>query len=257
MTIGIYKITNLTNGHSYIGQSRNIEKRWINHKSAALNCADSCYNYPLQRAFRKYGFNNFTFEIIEQCEINMLNEREKYWIKYYAPVYNQTIGGDYNIVPQKLTMAQVLEIQKILIEDSQGNVSHTELAKAYGVHRDTIRDINVGRTWRNDNYSYPLHYSKFDANNPIKIKEYFCIECGEKISKDADRCVKCASKMRRQVNRPSREELKDLIYTQSFLSIGRMYGVSDNTIRKWCKAEGLPSKSSDIKKISKTEWQNI
>lgn len=48
MTVGIYKITNNINNKCYIGQSRNIEKRWRDHKYSNLD-------YPLYRAFRKYG----------------------------------------------------------------------------------------------------------------------------------------------------------------------------------------------------------
>ena len=101
--IGIYKITNKTNNHSYIGQSVQIETRWSNHKIAAFNPNDKAYEYPLYRAFRKYGMEQFQFEIIEECSIDMLNKREQYWIEYYKPEYNQTIGENYNIIPQKLT----------------------------------------------------------------------------------------------------------------------------------------------------------
>ena len=52
--VGIYKITNNLNGHCYIGQSRNINKRWSDHKVASGNKNDKAYNYPLYRAFRKY-----------------------------------------------------------------------------------------------------------------------------------------------------------------------------------------------------------
>lgn len=93
--IGIYKITNKINGHFYIGQSIQIEKRWSNHKIAAFNKLDKGYEYPLYRAIRKYGLENFDFEIIEECSKEQLNERENYWIKYYQPTYNQTEGGDY------------------------------------------------------------------------------------------------------------------------------------------------------------------
>ncbi len=77
----------------------------------------------------------------------MLNEKENYYIKKYKPEYNQTEGGDYQVIPQKLTYEQVKEIQQILINDKDGLVSHKELGKKYGVSgKDTIRDINVGRT---------------------------------------------------------------------------------------------------------------
>jgi hypothetical protein len=51
----------------------------------------------LSRAIRKYGIDNFSFNIIEECKQNQLNERERYWIAYYNTFYdgyNQTLGGD-------------------------------------------------------------------------------------------------------------------------------------------------------------------
>lgn len=61
----------------------------------------------------------------------------------------------------------------------------------------------------------------------------------------------------RRAIRPDRNELKELIRTKSFLEIGRLYGVSDNAIRKWCKAENLPHKKTDIKNYSDEEWNLI
>lgn len=94
---GIYKITNKINGNSYIGLSVNIEQRWQQHKNRYKNINDKEYNKTLYRAFRKYGIENFTFEIIEQCQEHELKEKEIYWIAYYntyAKGYNETIGGD-------------------------------------------------------------------------------------------------------------------------------------------------------------------
>jgi hypothetical protein len=48
-----------------------------------------------------------------------------------------------------------------------------------------------------------------------------------------------------------------LIRTSSFLQIGRIYNVSDNAIRKWCKAANLPSKATEIKQYSDEEWEKI
>ena len=90
-TCGIYKITNLINNKVYIGQSKQIEIRWQQHKT-------SNKNYALYSAFKKYGIDNFKFEIIEECFENLLNEREKYWINFYHSLapngYNMTLGGD-------------------------------------------------------------------------------------------------------------------------------------------------------------------
>lgn len=85
--IGIYKITNKINGKCYIGQSINIEQRLKNHKSSKVD-------KPLYRAFKKYGIENFTFEILEQCKREELNEKE---IKYIE-IYNSTTDGNgYNL----------------------------------------------------------------------------------------------------------------------------------------------------------------
>ena len=61
--IGIYKITNKINGHSYIGQSIHIEERFREHKSKYNWNREK--NKPLYQAFQKYGLDNFSFEIIE------------------------------------------------------------------------------------------------------------------------------------------------------------------------------------------------
>lgn len=93
--IGIYKITNNINGNAYIGLSINIEKRWEHHKKSYLYKNE--YEKSLYQAFRKYGLENFSFEVIEECAMDELKNREKYWIKYYntyARGYNMTPGGD-------------------------------------------------------------------------------------------------------------------------------------------------------------------
>lgn len=258
--IGIYKITNKVNNHCYIGQSRNIAKRWIDHCSAANSPIHEAYEYPLYRAIRKYGIQNFSFEILELCSINELNEKEQFWIKTLNPEYNQTIGEDYNIIPQKLTFEQVKDIQNILLQDKDGEVSHTQLAQQYKVSKDTIRDINVGRTWFNETYTYPLHYSKYDAEKPSTlIKKFYCPDCGAEITRGAERCKKCAIE-KRKLEHPvpiTREDLKQRIRKESFVSIGKDFQVTDNSVRKWCKKYGLPSKKQDIKQISDEEWLNI
>ena len=55
----------------------------------------------------------------------------------------------------------------------------------------------------------------------------------------------------------TREELKDLIRHKSFLEIGRMYGITDNAIRKWCVKYDLPRTKTEIKSYSEEEWANI
>ena len=89
--------------------------------------------------------------------------------------------------------------------------------------------------------------------------KYYCSECGKEITRDADtgKCPECAAKARRKVERPSREELKNLIRTTPFTKIGKQFGVSDNTIRKWCDAYDLPRMVAVINTYSNEEWEKI
>ena len=96
--VGIYKYQNLINGKIYIGQSKDIARRKKDHVTRAFNnfSTNSEYDSPLHRAMRKYGLENFSFEIIEECEASQLNEREIFWIKYYdaqSNGYNLSPGG--------------------------------------------------------------------------------------------------------------------------------------------------------------------
>lgn len=88
----IYKITNLINQKSYIGQTnRNPYQRWNEHQNEAKRWK----NRPLYFALNKYGVVNFSFEIIE--ETDNLIEREIYWINFYHTYhfgYNATLGGE-------------------------------------------------------------------------------------------------------------------------------------------------------------------
>lgn len=76
--IGIYKITSPT-GRIYIGQSIDIEKRFKGYKSM-LNMKSQTL---LRRSFLKYGVENHKFEVIEECTVEELNERERYWQDKY------------------------------------------------------------------------------------------------------------------------------------------------------------------------------
>lgn len=93
MTCGIYKFTNKINGKVYIGQSVNIERRYYDHLKR-----DDSKNY-FHRAIKKYGKDNFLFEILEEYSEENLNDREKYYIAKYNNNnrklgYNSTSGGD-------------------------------------------------------------------------------------------------------------------------------------------------------------------
>lgn len=79
---GIYKITNLITGEHYIGQSKNIDDRWKAHCKCGLGIDASATN-ALYNSMQRDKIWNFTFELLEQCPPEQLNEKEAFWIDTY------------------------------------------------------------------------------------------------------------------------------------------------------------------------------
>lgn len=94
MTTGIYKITNIRNGRCYIGQSIDIERRWMEHRTPK----NRDLNTPLYNDIRLYGIQNFKFEVLEECPAEKLNEMEQQYISKYksTALYNRNDGGAGN-----------------------------------------------------------------------------------------------------------------------------------------------------------------
>lgn len=248
---GIYKIENLINHHCYIGQSVDIENRWLHEYQDAFNPNAASYNYPLSRAFRKYSKDQFNFSVIEQCSKEELNQKERYWISYYNSFfngYNQTLGGDSSIYTPKENIIGVIQDLKTT------NLYHREIAQKWGVSQETVQGINTGRYWFMENEEYPLQKQGKIKNfllNPKKI--YLCEKCGKEISKGATLCRECYKKEKQTVARPNKEELEQILFENkgNFTKVAALYGLTDNSIRKWCDAYGLPRHSADYK-IAKT-----
>lgn len=79
---GIYKITNQENQMCYVGQAVNIADRWKQHIKRGLGAETPTKN-KLYPAMAEFGVENFTFEIIEECDKAKLNDREDYWQEYF------------------------------------------------------------------------------------------------------------------------------------------------------------------------------
>ena len=110
----------------------------------------------------------------------------------------------------------------------------------------------------NCNQQLPTTGSKNQAyKNIVKQKNNYCIDCGKTISSQSVRCIQCSAKTREQLLPISRDELKTLIRTKSFVSIGKQFFISDNAVRKWCDKYNLPRKTSEIKKYTDEEWALI
>jgi hypothetical protein len=88
---GIYKITNIENGMCYVGQAVNIADRWKQHIKRGVGAETPTRN-KLYPAMLSVGVENFTFEVIEECDRSMLDKKEDYWQEYFkAKEYGYSI----------------------------------------------------------------------------------------------------------------------------------------------------------------------
>ena len=92
---GIYKITNIKTKECYIGQAIHIKDRFVEHAKCGLGI-DTPAGNKLYKAIQEFGLWNFSFEVLEVCPQNQLNEKEKYYIDLYSSYdygYNSTRGN--------------------------------------------------------------------------------------------------------------------------------------------------------------------
>lgn len=147
----IYLIINKENGHKYVGQTTQpMNKRWQQHIQEAMRMSDK----PLHRAMRKHGNHNFMIKEIDECNVNLLNEREEYWIKQYntfesAEGYNnvQSLdstsgdwdypeGGEERPIFDKETEKSKKEPWGFLLKENRGSGSSSRI-EMLGINIET------------------------------------------------------------------------------------------------------------------------
>lgn len=150
---GIYKITNQINNKIYIGQSVDINKRWQYYKSPPeiLN-----YKSKIISAIKKYGIENFIFEILEECPINELDKKEYYYVKLYDSInkgYNIIDGGQGHVGTANpnadLTEEDVCFIREIY--NSKTSIKKIDIYNNYFKNKCGLRAFEkvwCGETWK-------------------------------------------------------------------------------------------------------------
>ena len=190
---GIYVITNNVNGKQYIGLSKNCLKRWADHYSKAYTSKkEDDINKVLYKAMRKYGRENFSFRILEECSEEQLQEREIYWIdqlKTYDNGYNETRGGELSGPKSihlgedhgmaKLTEEEVIQCRKWY---SEGQESH-KIWKEYFQEKISYSGFQRmwhGQTWKHvmpEVFSHnPRPRKKFSDELKKQIKDMYNIQ---------------------------------------------------------------------------------
>ena len=223
----IYCFTNNVNGKKYIGQS--ISKgnaRYNNHKSSYKNPDDCEYESPLHRAFRKHGFENFTYEVLAQDveNIDLLNQLEIQYIQQY----NCQIPNGYNIESGGKNCAKPKTIEhrkkEIWAQAKLTEEEVIELRKAYQ------RKESPTKIYK-EKYEDIMHYNSFlniwsGRRYALIMPEVF--EKGRHTKLDAE-TVKLIRKDREETN-------------LSYGKLAEKYGISKGTI-------------ADI--INKRTWKDV
>lgn len=176
---GVYKITNNINGKFYIGgTSESFRGRWNSHKS---DCRKGKHHNPyLMASIRKYGVENFTFEILEVCSSCEVEEREQHYLDTNFGDYNISrfvgMGGNYPLTQEKC--------EEILNTYLACDDTHLQIAENLGVTADQVGRIISGGYGR-----YKIdpklradclekrrkkNYKIIDTKKPLEIsKDYF------------------------------------------------------------------------------------
>ena len=183
MKIWIYQIKNKVNNKIYIGSTINLERRWENHIYQLKN--NIHHSIKLQKAWNKYGEDNFEFSIIE--EFNSDNEDDKY-IKeqYYLDLYEPYTDKGYNMsdvadtrkvfkrinsensVFTKITKEVAIAIKRELCETDK---QHKEIAEEFNVGRSVVSNIANLNTWVNYGEEYN-EILKEKKKNIVYLKNY-------------------------------------------------------------------------------------
>ena len=165
MTCGIYKITS-PSGRIYIGQSRNIERRWSTYYNN-----DCKGQIKLKHSFEKYGAKAHTFEIIEECKFEKLNIRERYWQEFY----NSMIDG------LNCYLTNTEEKPKVLSAETRQKISLSRLGQKPS--KESCLKMSISSTGKKHSEETKLKMSSFHSGKKVseETKLKMSIACtGEK-----------------------------------------------------------------------------
>jgi group I intron endonuclease len=94
---GIYYFINLINGHCYVGNSTNLAKRMRNYLNTSYLISKTNVNMPINKSLIKYGYDKFSLIIIEYSDLDVLFDRDTFWILKLNPYYKILKYGSYSI----------------------------------------------------------------------------------------------------------------------------------------------------------------
>lgn len=139
----IYLITNDVNLKVYVGQTiQTLNKRFNGH--CCYSKSDRSINMYIKRAIHKYGRDKFHIQLIEECPVNILDEREKYWINFYNSYntgYNLTLGGQDSNYFNINKLENIIDIKKFEQYILEFKPLVSEVANHFGISKCSVYNL--------------------------------------------------------------------------------------------------------------------
>lgn len=240
--IGIYLITNMVNKKVYVGQSLNIEKRYKEHLRSGQPDKYSIKNErdtktPIHLAMQKYGVENFQLRVLELCDKESLNEKEKQWIKYYKAkdfsCYNIADGGQDSFALKgeyhsqaKLSQKDVDEIKRLI---KQGTDFNSILKIFPFISKSSLSMINQGKTWFDEREKYPLRKMSTARKGSLNGRAKFTEEQVKEIRERYSQGESPASLKKEFGKFASESAISSILYGKSY----KYLPIWSNTKKKW------------------------
>ena len=145
---GVYCIINVKNGHKYIGSSTNIWQRLSCHRSQLKR--GNHHSIYLQRAWNKYGEQMFECYVVEFVDIDLLQEKEKFYINTINPIYNMTLATD-RFIMNDISKKKLSEVRKAKIKSGEIEITHNKIIHQYDLNGIYINSYKSIRSAARDN----------------------------------------------------------------------------------------------------------
>lgn len=232
----------------------------MNEKELLQSLVKECNSFS--EILRKQG------KAVSGASVKVLKQKlDSYKITYHFIKNNNTKPGKGKTLEEILTKDSIYQSSKLKIKLIEAGLKEDK-CEVCGqntnwntlplvLQLDHINGDHYDNRLENLRIICPNCHSQTDTFGTKRLKTINkCVDCGKEINLTSTRCPSCAAKYTAKIKKeksnriyPSKEELEKLILEKPFTEIGKMYGVQDNAVKKWCKNFGLPYRKQDIKEL--------